>query len=148
MSTTDQTLPLRIVVVDPPSGVVFALQRGRSELESPTVAAGEESTFALSVRVGPRSDPSPNFLGPFAQGPKGGRFVYVNAGTLAGQADSCWTRRAKVSLEGITWALVDEALAGPGKVLEARLAGTGRDGGPACATVPLLGGGWRVAAAG
>ncbi|MEA2339467.1 MAG: hypothetical protein QOE82_3474, partial [Thermoanaerobaculia bacterium] len=23
--------------------------------------------------------------------------------------------------------------------------GTGRDGGPACATVPLLGGGWNVA---
>jgi hypothetical protein len=85
-----------------------------------------------------------NVLGDFALGPPAGRFVYVNAGTLAGQADSCWTRRAKVKTAGITPALVDETLATPGAVLEARIAGAGRDGTPCCATVPLLDGGWRV----
>jgi hypothetical protein len=79
------------------------------------------------------------------QGPPGGRFVYVNVGTYAAQPDSPWGRRAKVPLGGITDALLDAALASPGAVLEAAFAGRGRDGGPSCATVPLLGGGWRVA---
>jgi hypothetical protein len=33
----------------------------------------------------------------------------------------------------------------PSGVLEVQFAGTGPKGGPACATVPLLGTGWRVA---
>jgi hypothetical protein len=70
--------------------------------------------------------------------------VYVNSGTLAGQVDSRWTRRAKIHLEGISWELIERALASPGTVLEARIAGMARDGGPACATVPLLDGGWRI----
>ncbi len=41
-----------------------------------------------------RADGLPNFLGPFVQGPPVGLFVYVNSGTLAGQSDSCWTRRS------------------------------------------------------
>ena len=83
-----------------------------------------------------------NFLGPFAQGPVGGRFVYVNSGTLGGQPDSGWTRRAKVPLGGIAWSLIQKAA---GSIIEVRIAGTARDGGPACATVPLLGGGWKIA---
>jgi len=59
--------------------------------------------------------------------------------TLAGEVPSCWTRRAKVPLAGIT-----DALIATGEILEARFAGTARDGGPACATVPLLDGGWHA----
>jgi len=70
--------------------------------------------------------------------------VYVTSGTLAGQADSCWTRAAKVPLSGITWPLIQEALATLGVVIEAHIAGTAKDGGPACAAVPLLNGEWRV----
>lgn len=77
----------------------------------------------------------PNFLGPFVQGPRGARFVYINSGTP-------WTRRAKVHLSGITWALIRRA---KGKPPETRFAGTARDGGPSCSTVPLLGGGWQIA---
>ena len=141
----DPEIPLRITLVHPPSGVVFCLQRGRSALASCTEASGEQVSFDFALRV--HGDPTqgpPNLRGDFAQGPPAARFVYVNSGTLAGQKDSCWTRRAKVPLSGITWELIEEAVSKPGIVLEARIQGTAKDGGPVCASVPLLGGGWRV----
>jgi len=73
-------------------------------------------------------DEIPNFLGPFVQGPRGGRFVYVNSGTLAGQADSCWTRRAKVGLKEISWDLVVAVLANPSSFPEAKITGRAKDG--------------------
>jgi hypothetical protein len=39
---------------------------------------------------------------------------------------------------------ITEKLIRSGRRLEARFNGTARDGGPACATVPLLDGGWRT----
>jgi hypothetical protein len=143
--TDERVLPLRIVVLRPPAGVTFAVQRGRHELLPPSSASDAEVVFELSVRVAPRGEGgAPNFLGPYAQGSRADRFLYVNAGTSAGQPGSCWTRRAKIKTAGIGWDLVEETLATPGAVLEARVRGTGRDGGPCCATVPLLEGGWRI----
>jgi len=144
----EREIPLRITLVHPPRDVVFCLQRGKQEIVSPVRASGDDLSFELSVRVREgRADGLPNFLGPFTQGPPAGRFVYVNSGTSAGEVGSCWTRRAKVPLSGITWPLIEEALAAPDAVLEARIAGMSRDGGPACATVPLLEDGWRIAKA-
>lgn len=144
MPKAETDLPLRITVVNPPAGVVFALQRGKSEIETPAMASGNDLSFDFSVRVGAREDGSPNFLGPFVQGPRGGRFVYVNSGTSAGQADSGWTRRAKIGLKEIGWDLVDRVLAKPSCFLDAQIAGKAGDGGPACATVRLLAGGWTI----
>lgn len=136
---------LRILVVDPPRGVRFAVQRGKADLAPPTRSTATRIAFDLTVRVADgRADTLPNFLGPFAQGPPVGRFVYISSGTSAGQMDSCWTRRAKVPFAGISWAMIEEAMANDAAVIEARIGGTARDGGPACATVPLLDGGWRV----
>jgi Family of unknown function (DUF5990) len=74
------------------------------------------SAFDFTVRLGaPQADGRPNFLGPFAQGSPRDRFVYVNAGTRAGQSNSRWDRRAKVPLGQITWELIEEVrLLGPG----------------------------------
>lgn len=141
----DRELPLRVTVVRPPPGVALQVQRGRSELLPPTNVDGDTVTFEFVVRVrDSQADGPPRILGDFAQGPPKGRFIYVNSGKRAGQADSCWDRRAKVSLMTITSAQIDATLAEPGAALEARIGGTARDGGPACATVPLLDGGWRV----
>ena len=85
-----------------------------------------------------------SFLGPFTQGPPASRFVYVNSGTLAGESGTPWTRRAKIPLAGITTAMMRKALAAPGVRIEARIEGTARDGGPACATCRPIGGGWSV----
>lgn len=140
-----QELPIRIILVHPSQGVAFCVQRGKEALLPPSHTDEETITFDFTVRIGEQQpNGAPNFLGPFTQGPPAERFVYVNAGTLAGQVDSAWTCRAKVKLAGITQAMIDATLATPGAVIEARIAGTAKDGGPVAATVPLLGDGWQV----
>jgi hypothetical protein len=145
-------VPLRIVVVRPPGGVRFALQRGRTEehdlcppsAEGRGTLSGADLAFDFAVRLSAGGTDAVRLGGPFVQGPSGGKFVYVCSGTMAGQANSPWSRRAKVPLAGITAKLVREAMSTPGARLEARIEGTGRDGGPSCATVKLVGEGWRV----
>jgi len=137
-------LPLRITVVHLPDGVTFCLQKGKNDLVPPTHATNDHLSFDFTLRVSNGKDGRPNFLGAFAQGPPDRRFVYINSGTLAGQADSCWTRRAKVPLSGIGWRLIERALAGADTILEVHIEGKAKDGGPACATVPLLDDGWRI----
>ncbi|TAH35273.1 MAG: hypothetical protein EYC70_13415 [Planctomycetota bacterium] len=101
------------------------------------------------MRLGaPKAPGALRFLGEFAQGPPAARFVYVSSGARAGQGGSCWDRRAKVPLGGITPEQARRVLAGEGLVLEARIGGTARDGGPMCGAVPLLGAGWTVKATG
>jgi hypothetical protein len=137
------TLRLRITVVDPPKGVLLKMQRGREELVDPADSGSNRVSFEFDVRLGTRAGGLPNFLGDFTQGPPDKRFVYVNSGTLAGQPGSPWTRRAKIPLTGISAALIDKARR-TGGLLVAEYEGTARDGGPSCATVPLIGGEWHV----
>jgi hypothetical protein len=140
-------IPLRITLVGPPDGVTFRVQRGRTNWDdpdflAPTQSTGERISFDFAVRVGPRqTGRPPNFLGEFVQGPTGGRFVYVNSGKLAGQADSRWERRAKIPLAGITWQQIATRQSTPDAILEARVHGTGRDGGPVCASVSVD---WKI----
>ncbi len=145
VSSRASEVPLRVTIVRPPANVEFRLQRGRSELVPPTRVTAADIRFDFALRLGPTRQPNrPNLVGAVAQGPPASRFVYVNSGLRAGQQASCWDRRAKVPLRGITSDLLEAALAADDVVLEARIEGTARDGGPACATVPLLGGGWRL----
>lgn len=143
----EREILLRITIEDPPAGVVFAVQHGRDQLHQPNRSSGEPLSFDFAVRARPAGNAGGvRLLGPFVQGPPSGRFVYVNSGTYAGDASSCWSRRAKVSLNSVTEQLLGELAASPGARLEARIAGTAKDGGPACATVPLFGTGWRAVA--
>ena len=140
-----RSLSLRITLIKPPPGVPFCLQQGKDDLVPPSSERGEITSFDFTVNIAnDRIDGPPKFRGPFVQGPPAGRFIYVNSGTYAGHSDSCWSRRAKVPLSGITWDLIEEALSKSSAVLEARIAGTTGDGGPACATVKLLEGGWKL----
>ena len=140
-----QELPIRITLVRPPKDVIFCVQRGKAALLPPSQVGDETIIFDFTVRVGAQqTSGAPNLLGPFTQGSLEDRFVYVNSGTSAGQADSPWTRRAKVKLAGITQAMIEAALATAGAVIEARIEGKAKDGGPAAASVPLLGDGWQV----
>jgi hypothetical protein len=141
-------LRLRIVLVSPPAGVDFGLQEGKGA-DYRTVQTqrsdGGDLRFVATVTIkGGRGDGPPNFLGPLTQGPPGGRFLYIDIGKLAGQRDSEWERRIKVPLGGITWEMIERVVADPSLVLEARLPGTGRDGGPSCATVHPANG-WKPA---
>jgi hypothetical protein len=130
--TVRNEISLRITVLDPLAGVTVKVQKGRDELLEPSASNRSELIFEFPVMADLAAD-TPNFLGKFVHGPKGGRFIYVNAGTYAGQADSCWARRAKLSLENIGREKVD-AVIKLGGVLEARFKGTGADGGPVCAS--------------
>jgi hypothetical protein len=127
-------LKLRIIIEDPPPDVDYALQKGSGsayETDQRQRSQGKDLAFEFmpTVKDGV-SDAMAALAGPFVQGPRGRRFVYLDIGTCAGQADSCWSRRLKVPLAGITMKMI---LAGG--VIEARVLGTGRDGGPSCATV-------------
>ena len=147
MVNVQRELTLRIVLERPPAGVDFGLQKGRgSQFETiqKQRSTGEDLYFDFSVGVrASREDVVPNFLGPLVQGPPGERFVYIDIGTNAGQTDSCWSRRLKVPLRGITWDMLDQLSNEAPAVLEARVPGTGKDGGPSCATVKPFAG-WKV----
>ena len=128
-------VPIRIRVLKPLTAVTMKVQRGKDELLPPAGVLKDSIVFGFDITVD-LSATTPNFLGPYAQGPKDARFIYVNSGTYAGQEDSCWARRAKLSLMSITKEQVEEILARPGARLETSFNGTGgNDGGPTCASV-------------
>ncbi len=139
-------LRLRIVLVAPPAGVDFGVQDGKGS-DYTTIqkqrSKGADLNFEFTVTVKDnRDDGLPNLLGQLTQGPVTSRFIYIDIGKLAGQPESCWERRIKVPLSGITWYMIQQLSADPKLVLEAHLPGTAKDGGPSCATVhPVQG--WK-----
>lgn len=142
----ESEVTLRIVLEKPPAGVDFGLQKGRG-VEYETIqkqrSMGTDLHFEFSVRAKQASKADlPNFLGPFVQGPTGERFVYIDIGTYAGQTGTCWSRRLKIPLRGITGKMIAD-VAGEGSVLETHVAGTGKDGSPSCAT-PKPFAGWKL----
>jgi hypothetical protein len=143
----DQEITLRIVLEKPPPGVDFGIQKGRGSIYETIQAqrsTGGDLTFAFNVVAKVASAGLVDFAGPIVQGPRGARFVYVDIGTFAGQRDTPWSRRLKVPLTGITSDLIRRGLSGASGVLEARMPGTGRDGGPSCASVKDFDG-WTAA---
>jgi Family of unknown function (DUF5990) len=142
----ERELTLRIVLEKPPAGVDFGVQKGHGN-EYETVqtqrAKNRDLLFEFVVQVKEGKDAQPNFLGPFAQGPANGRFVYLDIGTYAGQSDTSWSRRLKIPLTGISWQMIEKAVRSS-TVIEARVPGTGGDGGPTCGTVKRFDG-WKLA---
>ena len=139
-------LQLQIILSAPPSDVMFALQKGSGsvyETVHKQISGKGDLSFSFSVQVkGDRSkDEQPKLSGSFVQGPANGKFVYINIGTYAGQVGSAWARRLKVPFTGITWKDLD-AMNG-NAVLQANVPGTGKDGGPNCATVKPFAG-WHI----
>lgn len=129
------TLRLRIVLVGPPADTTFCVGSKRGGFPQVVRSSGADLTFEVVARFD-----KGRLLGDEIQGPPTARFVYICSGTLAGDATCGWTRRAKVPLASIT---AEQRAAGG--TLEARIAGCAKDGGAACATVPLLGRGWTRA---
>lgn len=137
-------LTFRLIIRDPVPGVELRVQSGRTELLPPVERGADATTFEVTLSVEVRADGTVAVRGPVVQGPPAGRFMYVNAGTYAGQALTSVGRRAKVPLGGLDADLVRAALAEPQRVVVGEIGGRARDGGPAAATVSLLGDGWRV----
>ena len=141
-------VPIRITLVDPPLGVDFGIQEGKGNVYK-TVGiqrskAGNLQLESTIMAKDYKADGLPNFVGPIIQGPPKGRFIYINVGKSAGQFDSCWRRRIKIPLDGITWEMIDLVLEASKQLLQATIPGTAKDGGPSCATVGPIDG-WKLA---
>ena len=141
----ERQVTLRVIVEKPPSGVEFGVQEGHGN-DYKTVQkqrfTQKDLRFEFPIRVKGNKDGQPNFLGSFAQGPASGRFIYLDIGTYAGHTNTPWSRRLKIPLAGITWEMIEQA-ADASVVIEARVPGTGRDGGPTCGTVKQFSG-WAL----
>jgi len=136
------TVPILINVVGVPDGVNFRVQHKKGLLE-PYMAQTDKVLFSFSVRVQIK-DGALNFLGDYVNGPVGDRFIYVNSGLMAGEKNADYQRRAKIKLGTISEKQIRELEKFPDKRLCATIHGTAKDGGPACATVPILDKGWMV----
>jgi hypothetical protein len=133
----ERQVTLRVIVESPPNDVDFGVQEGHAN-DYKTVQkqryTKQDLRFEFLIRVREGKTGQPNFLGSFAQGPADKRFIYLDIGTCAGQTNTPWSRRLKIPLAGITWPMIEQASETP-LVIEVRVPGTGRDGGPTCGTV-------------
>ncbi|MBO9562825.1 MAG: hypothetical protein J7621_08635 [Niastella sp.] len=141
----DQELTCTIILEKPVPGVKTGLQKGsgnKHEILQIQQSSGNDLTYTFPIKVKTGKDEQPDFAGPFVHGPVGERFIYLSIGTMAGQPDSPWSRRLKVPLRDITWAMVQKA-ASAGHVLQTTVPGKGKDGTPSCATVKPFDG-WKI----
>ena len=97
-------------------------------------------TTEITAKLG--VDGALDFAGAAVHGKRGERFFYLSwSGERGGQRGMF--RRMKIHLRSVTEAQVAQA-AKSGGALVARVHAVAKDGGPACASVPLLGGVWNV----
>jgi hypothetical protein len=122
------------------SNVHVGVQRRAKRDELLGVVPGDApgATWTLDASVTPGSDGGADFKGPYIQGPPGGRFIYLNWGTVDGPGEFHLFRRAKLWLDSVPPDVLRSA-AEQG-VLVGRLGLTDRKGHPLCASVrpPLI----------
>jgi hypothetical protein len=142
---------VRIVLVSPPVGVDYGIQRGSGNQYETLLTQRPSNPRAQIVFDVPitvtdtRADTLPNFTGPFVQGKPAERFLYVDIGKAAGQRNTEWSRRMKVPIAGIGWTMIEQA-AKTGRAIETRIPGTAKDGGPTCASTAKLQSAWALVA--
>ena len=143
-------IPIHIILEGPPAGVDFGIQNGSGNRYE-TIQIQRSTTgdlhFEFTITLKENTENSTDFSGPIVQGPKNGRFIYVDIGTYAGVACSAWGRRLKIPLTGITTQMIKTLLAGTAIRLTTKVPGTGKDGGPNCATVKPFSG-WYLSGPG
>jgi hypothetical protein len=128
-----------MIIENPAPGVTYSLQDRKNTPVQPVVATEGPLSFDVPVNMAP----GPRFLGEFVRREgRERRFLYIAIGAQAGDHASPWSRRIKVDIHDLPIELLNKALAG--KVLECRLPGRDKEGGPSCATLRPLEG-WRLA---
>jgi hypothetical protein len=143
----DEQVKFSIILKTPPAGVDYGLQKGagnKYETVQTQRSTAKDLQFEFTAMV-KRSEgaSAPDFRGPFVQGPVNGRFVYIDIGTYAGQQKTEWSRRLKIPLSGISFEMIDKLLNSTAAILKTSVPGTGKDGGPNCATVKPFDG-WSI----
>jgi len=114
----------------------------RDGLEPGVQEGGTQWVWTTPITLKPLADGGVDFAGPAVSGKRGERFFYLSwsSRTLHGRDRF---RRTKIQLRELTADQI-KGLLKRGGTITARVSALARDGGPACATVPLLGGGWTV----
>jgi len=130
-------LTLRIILANPPSGVVFAKHDAKSRPIDPVRAADGDLSFDIPIALTPTPE-GPRPGGGFVRADSRGRFVYIASGQAAGDVQAAGQRRIKIYLRDLPPGVI------AGDILQATIAGRAEDGGAAFATVPLLSGWSRV----
>ncbi|OOQ60773.1 DUF5990 family protein [Mucilaginibacter pedocola] len=133
MPVNRNTIELHITLQKPPANLVYSLQKGSGANYEPVQvqpSTGEDLYFTLEIEIkgSPATLETPDFRGPYVQGPVGGRFIYLDIGSYAGGGG--WSGRLKIPLTGISWQQVEA-----GQQLRSTVPGTGKNGMPNCATV-------------
>jgi len=140
----DQHVTFRIILEKPLGGVEYGIQKGKGrnyETIEKQMSNSSDLTFEVKVGVKYDKDNNPIFVGPLVQGTLQDRFIYIDIGTYAGQQNTPWSRRLKIPLTGLSKNLIGKW--SDQNVLVAKVPGTGKDGGPNCATVKPFNG-WKV----
>jgi hypothetical protein len=120
--------------------IVVSLQT-KDGFATGTPQGDDALAWTTEITVKPGADGTPDFAGPAVHGKRGERFFYLSwSGERAGHREMF--RRLKLHLRDLRPAQIDRARTSCG-ILEARVHAVAKDGGPACASVPLLGG-WKL----
>lgn len=127
-----QTITLRLTIQDPIPGLAYNLQDRANAPVDARLSGEAPLSFDVPVTLNDDDRLSGGFVR--REGPTR-RFVYIAVASHPGDA-SAWSRRAKIDVHDIPADLLTQAR--QGRVLEARLPGRARDGGPVCATVRPL----------
>ena len=135
MASKKRVIAVKVICSDLPapnwgghSEIWIGIQNGKEVVQQVKLPT-ESVVFEFELEVSnDESDPVPNFLGPYAQGGKGDRFVYI-----------CWGmpyfgrwsgfRRAKIPLAGLDWVSIKS------NSVTCKLKCTDAKVGPICATV-------------
>ena len=130
-------LPGRTCVDPRPDGLAYenvhvGVQR-RKEVVDTVPADAPSAVWELTVDPVTR-DGTLDFRGPFVQGRRGGRFMYLSWGSVDGEGHFEMFRRAKLMLDAVTPQMVRDADR-PGHRLVGTLGLTHSDGMPRCAAV-------------
>lgn len=115
----------------------------REGMQPGTAGGAGGLSFETAMTVKRLPEGTLDFAGPAVNGKRGERFFYLSWSGVRGPGREMF-RRAKIHLRTVSAELLDRA-GRTGCLLQASIHALARDGGPACASVPLLGGGWVVA---
>lgn len=139
-STKDMEVRIEITCTESPglqahgfSHVHLGIQQDQTTVELQP-ADRSEITFRPVLRVRWNADGSPNFLGPFSQGPKSGRFIYLVWADAPGSRPKHFFGRIKLLLQHISREDIERAVK-HGNVIRVKFRLTDGKGKPVFASV-------------
>ena len=127
MTAQEHEVTIEIICTNPPEaawvggGTLHIGILKRDEVLDLTPVNRKRIVFRPVLRVRRHTDGSANFLGPFAHGPRSGRFIYLNWIVCNDGTAIASPGRIKLHLSHIPWSSI-ESVVGAGKPIKVTLA--------------------------